>query len=329
MVRTISRHPLALCTAVLAFALVASPAAAQTGQVRGKVVDAQNKPIEGAKVTIARKDATNPKFTVTTKRAGDFLQVGIPTGDYTVTAEKDGLTQTYDVKVGVDMKEVNFSLKPGGAGGEMSKEEAAKAAARVEGIKTAFAEGAALSNAGKHDEAIAKFEAVLAEVPKCAECYTNIGSIKTMKKDYEGAEAAFKQALTVNPESVEAYNGLASLYNAQKKFKEAQEMSNEAAKRGAAGAAGGGGSADALYNQGVIAWNANDFAAASEHFSGAVKANPNHAEAHFMLGRAYLNLGKLPEAAEEFQTYVKLAPTGPNAKEAQTNVDSLKPYIKK
>jgi tetratricopeptide (TPR) repeat protein len=315
------------CAVALGLTLIAAPALAQTGQVRGKVVDAQNKPIDGAKVTIVRADGGNPKFNISTKRGGDFLQVGLPPGDYLITAEKGDLKQSFPVKIGLEMKEVNFTLKPGGAGGEMSKEEAAKEAARREAIKTAFAEGATLTNEGKHDEAIAKFEQVLKDVPKCTECYVNIGHVKSQKKDYEGAEAAFKQALTVNPESTEAYNGLATVYNAQKKFKEAQEMSAEAAKRAPAGAAGG--NADALYNQGVIAWNANDFAAASEHFSSAIKANANHAEAHFMLGRAYLNLGKLPEAAEEFQTYVKIAPNGPNFKEAQTNVEALKPYIKK
>jgi TolA-binding protein len=47
-----------------------------------------------------------------------------------------------------------------------------------------------------------------------------------------------------------------------------------------------------------------------------------------MLGRVYLNLGKLAEAAKEFETYVKIAPTGKNAKDAQTNFDMLKPMIK-
>jgi hypothetical protein len=47
-----------------------------------------------------------------------------------------------------------------------------------------------------------------------------------------------------------------------------------------------------------------------------------------MLGLANLNLGKLPEAGKEFETYLKLAPTGPNAKAAQTNFDMLKQYIK-
>lgn len=319
------RRSRALCAVALGLILMAAPANAQTGQVRGKVVDEKNKPMQGAKVTIARADnPTTPKFTVNTKRNGEFMQVGIPTGDYIVTAEKDGLKQSFPVRVGLESKDVNFVLQPGG---EMSKEEAEKEAARIAGIRALFSEGATLSNEGKYDEAIAKFEQVLQEVPQCAECHNNIGSIKTLKKDYEGAEASYKQALTINPESVEAYNGLATLYNVQKKFKEAQAMSAEARKRAPAGAGGAG--ADTIYNQGVIAWNASDFAAATEHFSAAIKADPTHAESHFMLGRAYLNLGKLPEAAEEFQEYVKLAPNGPNAKEAQTNVEALKPYIKK
>jgi tetratricopeptide (TPR) repeat protein len=327
MVRSkFGRGSLTICAVVLGLGLIVPPAFAQTGQVRGKVLDAQNKPIDGAKVTIVRKDGANPKFELTTKRNGEFLQAGVPSGDYIVTATKDKLVQAFEVKVGLAMNEVNFALgAPTTAG--MSKEEAAKNAARIEAIKAAFAAGATLSNEGKHDEAIAKFEEVIKEVPQCTECYTNIGSVKTQKKDYEGAEAAFKQALTINAESVDAYNGLATLYNAQKKFKEAQAMSAEAAKRTAT--VGGSGNADALYNQGVIAWNANDFAQASEHFAAAIKVTPTHAESHFMLGRAYLNLGKLPEAAAEFQEYVKIAPNGPNAKEAATNVEALKPYIKK
>jgi len=130
----------------------------------------------------------------------------------------------------------------------------------------------------------------------------------------------------VNPESAESYNGLANAYNAQKKFPEAQAMNAEASKRMTA--AGGPGNADAFYNQGVIAWNGNDFPKAQELFAAAVKANDKHAEAHFMLGQANLNLGKLPEAAKEFETYLKIAPTGPSAEKAKANFEMLKQYIK-
>lgn len=318
---------LAICAVALGLTAMAAPAFAQTGQLRGKVVDAQNKPVEGAKITIVQTDS-NTKLEVKSKKGGEYLQIGLQPGNYKITAEKDGLTQEFSVRIGLDMKELNFTLKPGGGGGgPMTKEEAAKAAARVEGLKAAFAEGASLSNAGKHDEAIAKFNEVLTAVPKCTECYINIGSVYAQKKDYVQSEASFRKALEIDPNSAEAYNGLATIFNDQKKFTEAQAMSAEASKR--ASAAGGGvANPDTLYNQGVIAWNANDFAKAHEHFSAAVAANANHAESHFMLGRCNLNLGKLPEAAKEFETYVKIAPNGPNAKEAQSNFEMLKQYIK-
>lgn len=309
---------------VLTLVALAAPAFAQTGQLKGKVVDAQNKPVSDAKVTMVAAD-TNRKFDTKTNRNGEFLQIGLPPGNYSVTAEKNGLTQSFDVKVGMDTKEVNFTLQPGG-GGKMTPEEAKKEAERVEGIKTAFAQGAELTNAGKYDEAITKFNEVIAQVPKCAECYVNIGAIHSRKQEWDKAEESYKKALEVNPDSVEAYNGLANVYNSQKKFKEAQAMSNEASKRG--GATAGGGNAESLYNQGVIAWNANDFPKAQELFAAALKVDDKHAEAHFMLGQAYLNLGKLPEAAKEFETYTKIAPNGPNAEKAKANFEMLKQYIK-
>jgi cytochrome c-type biogenesis protein CcmH/NrfG len=319
---------LTICAVVIGLTAAAAPASAQTGGMKGKVVDAQNKPVDGATVTLVQQD-TNSKFTLKSKK-GEFMQIGLPPGSYVVTVEKDGLKTTANVRVSLDIAETTITLKPGGSGGSMSKEEAAKAAAKMEALKAAFAEGAALSNAGKFDEAVAKFNQVIVEVPKCTECYINIGATYAQKKDYVQSEAAYKKALELDPNSVESYYGLAAIYNDQKKFPEAQAASAEASKRsGAATAAGGGApNADALYNQGVIAWNANDFPKAQEHFAAAVAANPNHAESHFMLGRTNLNLGKLPEAAKEFEIYVKIAPTGPNAKEAQTNFEMLKQYIK-
>ena len=319
-------RPLVICAMVLGLAALTVPAAAQTGQVRGKVTDAESKPVEGAKVTIQQLD-NNTKFEVKSKKNGEFMQIGLPPGQYKITAEKDGLSASKTSRISLDMAEVNLTLTKGGAAAEgVSKEDRAKAEAKVAGIKAAYAEAAALTNAGKHDEAIAKFNEVLKEVPKCGECYMGIGLANTNKKDYPAAEAAFKQVLTLDPNSADAYNGLATIYNDQKQFDKAKEMSAEAMKRAPAGAAGGG--ADAMYNAGVIAWNANDFAKAAENFAAAVAANPNHGEAHFMLGQAYLNQGKLPEAAKEFEAYLKIAPNGPNAAKAKANAEMLKAYVK-
>jgi Flp pilus assembly protein TadD len=316
---------LAICAMVLGLAAIAVPASAQTGMVKGKVVDAEKKPVEGAKVTLQQVD-NNSKFELKTKKNGEYMQIGLPPGQYKITVEKDGPTSTNTTRISLDMTELDFTLTKGGSGEGMSKEDAAKAAAKVAGIKAAYAEAATLSNAGKYDEAIAKFNEVLKDVPKCPECYIGIGASNAAKKDYAASEAAYKKAIELDPNMVDAYNGLATIYNDQKKFTEAQAMSAEGMKRATAGGASGG--ADSMYNAGVISWNANDFPKAQEQFGAAVAANPNHAEAHFMLGRVYLNLGKLPEAAKEFEAYTKIAPNGPNAKEAATNFEMLKTYIK-
>jgi tetratricopeptide (TPR) repeat protein len=308
MGRHIVSRSLVICAMVLGLVALTVPAAAQTGQVRGKVTDAEGKPVEGAKVTIQQLD-NNTKFEVKSKKNGEFMQIGLPPGQYKITAEKDGLSASKTNRISLDMAEVNLTIT------------------KVAGIKAAYAEAAALTNAGKNDEAIAKFNEVLKDVPKCAECYMGIGLANTNKKDYPAAEAAFKQVLTLDPNSADAYNGLATIYNDQKQFDKAKEMSAEAMKHAPAGAAGGGG-ADAMYNAGVISWNANDFAKAAENFAAAVAANPNHAEAHFMLGQAYLNQGKLPEAGKEFEAYLKIAPNGPNAAKAKANAEMLKAYIK-
>jgi len=312
--------------AVLSLAALAAPVFAQTGQLKGKVMDAQNTPLRDALIIIIAKD-TNRRIETKTDATGQWRQIGLPPGEYAITAQKDKLAQSFDVKLGVETKEVNFSLEPGGGGGKAAAEAAKKEEARRAGLMAKFAEGAELTNAGKFDEALAKFDEVLKDVPKCGECYTNIGAIHTRQQDWPKAEEAYKKAIEANPDLVDAYNGLANVYNAQKKFNEAQAMSAEATKRATAGGAGAG-NADALYNAGVIAWNANDFPKAQELFASAVKANDKHAEAHFMLGQAYLNTGKLPEAAKEFETYAKIAPNGPNAEKAKANFEMLKQYIK-
>ena len=320
----IGRRLLAIAVLVLGLAAFAIPAQAQTGAVKGKVVDGKNKPVEGAKITISMIQGMNRKFETKTNRKGEFVQIGLSPGAYEVIAEKDGLTQSFPVRVGLDTQEVNFTLKPGGEGVGASDEERKKAEARMAAIRTAFDEGVALSSAGKYDEAIAKFNEVAAQAPKCTECYTNIGSINLRKKDLDAAEAAYKKAIEINPNSADAYNGLATVYHSQKKFDLAAEASTKAQQLTAAANPGGGGSASSSFNQGVILWNAGKIQDAKKNFEDAVRLDPKLADAHYWLGMALVNEGKLPEAAPHFEDYLKLAPSGQYADTAKGILATIK-----
>src|SRR5688572_5860324 len=154
---------LVLPVVLVAIAAWASPAAAQTGQVKGKVVDAKNQPMEGAQVTIEMTEGMNRKYEVKTNRRGEFIQIGLQPGQYKITASKDGMSQSFPQRVGLDMAEVNFTLKPGSSA-DVSDADRKKAEARNAAIRGAFDEGVKLGNEQKYDEAIAKFNEVIAQL---------------------------------------------------------------------------------------------------------------------------------------------------------------------
>jgi cytochrome c-type biogenesis protein CcmH/NrfG len=310
---------------VLGLALFAAVGYAQTGRLKGKVVDAANKPVEGATVVMESKEL-NRKLSTKTDRRGEYTHF-LPPGEYSVTVSKDNLTQTQVTKVSIDERELNFTLTAGGGGGggAMSEADRKKMEAERTAVQAAFTEGATLSNAGKYDEAVAKFNEVIAKLPKCVECYTNIALINIRKKDFPAAEAAYKKAIELQPTSADAYMGLANVYNAQGKSDLALEASAQASKLGGSGgAAAGGGSADALFNQGVIAWNASKAEEAMKLFQQAVAADPKYADAHYWLGMANVNQGKLPEGVKSFEEYLKLAPTGQYADQAKGMIAAIK-----
>ena len=326
------RRTVAISFLAFGLALVAAPAFAQSGQIRGKVVDAQDQPVDGATILIENLDKGAKPITTKTNKKGEYIQVGLYPGKYKITASKGDLKVTKDTDIHLDMLVFDLKLVAGGGGGAaMSKEEAAKAKARAEALTKAFADGVALSNEGKTDEAVAKFNEVIATMPDCAECYANIGMIQTKAKKYDEAEAAYKKAIDMKPGFAEAYNGLANLYNAQKKFdlaaeagKKALELSGSAGTAGAGGAAGGGASASAIFNQGVILWNAGKIPEAKAQFEQATKLDPNLADAQYWLGMALVNGGDMAGAKPKFETYLKLAPTGQYAEQAKSLVAAIK-----
>ena len=61
----------------LIVALVFSAPAAAQSVIRGKVVDAQGKPVEGASVTIEATESSR-RAQVKTNRNGEFMQIGLP-----------------------------------------------------------------------------------------------------------------------------------------------------------------------------------------------------------------------------------------------------------
>jgi tetratricopeptide (TPR) repeat protein len=306
----------------LVMALVlASPALAQS-VVRGKVVDAQGRAIQDATIVFEAQDA-NRKMQTKTDKNGEFLQVGLQSGAYSVTASKDGVgsqTLKSNVRQGPNQP-LSFSLTPASSLTAADKEAAvalqASAGAALEAMK-----------AGRHDEAITKFNEVIAKLPTCSDCYYNIGVAYSNKQQYAEAETAFKKVIELKPDSGEAYTGLANIYNAQKKFDLAADASAKATQY-SGGAAGGAAGAEATYNQGVVLFNAGKFAEAKVQFEAATKADPNMAMAHYQLGMANLNTGDFAGAVAALEAYLKVDPNGPKAAEVKAALPAVQAMVKK
>jgi tetratricopeptide (TPR) repeat protein len=323
MVRPVNgRHLwLVACAALVAIAMTLPVAAQSTGMVRGVVKDAAGKTVEGAKV-IVEAEGNNRKFETKSDKKGEFVQIGLAPGPYKVSAEKDKLVSAptpVNVRISAGAP---LTLVIGAGGGGASPEAAAKNAE----LKKTFEEGVAASRAGNHDDAIAKFQHAAELNATCYDCYYNIAYSQTQKKDLEKAEAAYKKAIELKADYGEAYSGLANIYNMQRKFDEAAAASAKAMELSGAGGGGAasGGSPDALFNQGVILWNAGKIADAKKQFEATIAAKPDHAEAHYQLGMALVNEGNLAAAGAEFEKYVQLAPNGPNAATAKGILATIK-----
>lgn len=284
MVRRICGRPSWLFTVALIASLIAAvPAFAQsTGMVKGVVMDDKNQPVPDAKVTLEMVGGTGRKFETKTNKKGEYIQIGLASGQYKVVAEKDKLGSA-PATVGVranTTQEANLMLAMASAAA--TKEAQAKNAA----ITKTFDEGVQLSNAGNHDAAIAKFQEAIAIIPTCYNCYNNIAYSYTAKKDFTNAEAAYKKSIEVKADDAAAYVGLAGIYFNTGKAADAQPLVEK-----------------------------------------AVSLDPSNPDAHYIYGMT-LVATDAAKAKAQFEEFVKLAPTSPNAAIANSLIAELAKQIK-
>ena len=291
----------------LAVVLAVSSPATDQSMLRGTVIDGEGQRVEGATVTIVALEGQS-QAEMTTNERGEFQQIGLASGPYTITVTKDNLSQqlTDTLSQGRPL-EVEFTLAPP-AGSEINEE------------MTALGDQAlAAMREGRDAEAIQIFNEILLTLPNCNDCYYNLGVAYSNQEQYDEAVGAFRRTVQLAPDYAEAYTGLANVYNIQQEYDLAAEAGAKAAEFGT----GVGENAQAIYNQGVILWNAGNFADAKAQFEAAIAADPTIAMAHYQLGMANLNLGMVPEARQAFEGYLEADPNGEKAAEVDGFLQQL------
>ncbi len=315
-----------LITLLLTVVCATSSFSQSTGILRGRVTGPDGVGVPGVKIVITGQQRPIRTFETETNEEGQYRMMGLRDSSYEVSAttETTSAMAVFTIRGGQNLTvDLDLGASAAAATAALSEEDLANEARREE-LSASFEQGVAASAAGDYVEAIAQFEIAVSIVDTCYSCYHNIGLAHVELDQMDEAEVAFMAAIELRADNAASYTGLAGIYNAQRRFAEAAEMSAEAARL-SGGGAGAATDPVAVYNQGVIYWNAGAFPEAKEQFEQAVALDPSNADAHYQLAMASLNLGDMTTAVGALEKYIEIAPDGQYADQARGMVQQLKP----
>jgi tetratricopeptide (TPR) repeat protein len=297
---------------------------AQTGNIKGKVIDVDGKPVTGATISIDRLQI-NQHFEVKTDRNGQFLHAGLPTGQYKVAVIRDGKTVAANENVRVNFggeTPVDFDLKNARAAGAVSDEEKKKIAeekAKNDATKASFEGARAAVTAKNYDEAIRLFKEAAEKDPTQHVIYANLADVYSTQRKYDEAAEAYKKAIELKPDEAPYYNNLGIVYGNAGKIDEATQNLQKAAELNPAGAG------QSWYNLGAVLTNKGKVKEASDAFKKAIEVNPQMASAYYQLGISYFGSpATIPDAIPVLEKFLTMQPTGPDADAAKQLIEAAK-----
>jgi len=303
----------ALLLCVLAVPLFAQ----QTVAARGRVVDGEGNPVPGVKVLLDYRGHVVQKYRTKTDKNGEFIHLNVYEGQYQVTLSKDDVGEVsfpFAVRELASTEkppDLRFSPRPAppppppGSGLAPAAEVpgAAPADAQLDFTQIAADINAAtaLSREGHEDEAIAAYEAILAQAPNIPLVHYRMAESQKKKGDAAAAGAGYRRSIELDPKFVDGYVGLATVLAESGKGDEAV-----AAIR--SGVAEDETSGRLRYALGVLEMHAGHNREAREALLKAAELDPENFETQYHLGTLALNMGDTAEAVSRFRQFIEAAP---------------------
>jgi tetratricopeptide (TPR) repeat protein len=157
------------------------------------------------------------------------------------------------------------------------------------------------------DEASREVDSALLADPGCAQAFSMRAFIKLAEKDSQGAVADAKRAASLDPGDAESFIALTMAYNSLKDFQKAEEAVQHALSLRPDSWQARLELAKSFYGQGelVLALCELDL------------ANIDFPDAHLVRGNVLMQLGRNPEAVEEFSAFMREAPGDPRREQIQ------------
>lgn len=168
-------------------------------------------------------------------------------------------------------------------------------------------DGLQLMRQGRRDEAVAAFEAVLAQAPAHVGALISLGSARFAAKDLAGAEALYRRALAAQPRQPTALRNLAVLLAEQERHADALALADAALAAEPA-------HTEALLARGNALTGLGDHAEAAEAYRAAARHPAAAYEALTKLGLALAAQGDGKAALQALDRAVALKPDDPLAR---------------
>ena len=124
----------------------------------------------------------------------------------------------------------------------------------------------------------------VAALPSSAELKFRLGWNYSVQGRHAAAVEQFQQVIRLDPQRHQAYDFIARMYMAQEKREETQQLLQQALAAHPDASA-------LLARLGVLLLDAGNPVQASEYLERAIREDPDHAEAYYSLGQAYLRTG--------------------------------------
>ena len=344
------RLSLAMMAAMI-LALLVPAAWAQTGSIKGSIIDVEGKPIAGAQILMVSKE-TGRKYALKSDKNGQIFSLGIASGQYDVTvndANGQLLTKYSNFPVKLDENRLDIDMKKEHAATQqtMSEEQkkqmeaVAKENMTIKGLNEKLAAAKTASDTGNFDQAVEILTQATQQDPNRDLLWLKLGDAQraaalkstdqaAKKAGFEGSLESYKKALSLagntKPDILGAtYNNMADSYARIGQAEEAIKSYDQAAASNPPGAG------SYYFNEGAVFTNTGKVDDAIKAFDKAIAADPTKATAYYwkgvnLMGKATLKGNKMeaPEGtAEAFNKYLELEPTGPFADPAKQMLASI------
>lgn len=351
--------------AILLVALVCilSPrAAAQTGTIRGQIMDVAGKP--WANITVQAVSDQGAKAEAKTDESGNYTIRNVRAGIYSVLVILPEPNKPYELKCRVQSGEeakvdVNFKdvVAKQGVEAQEQVKKAEEAKVKFEGLKAHFTAGNALLEQEKtakaelqkatpdqrdaakqkladlSDQASKEYQAAQQAAgekdPNMHLIWAKLGEAYDTANRNEEAAQAYQQAITAKPDVPGYYNNLGNVLARAGKIDEAKAAYTKSAELDPPNAA------TAWRNFGISLYNANRLGDAVEPLQKSAELDPKNAQTWYLLGASLVykmtikKVGdkQVPEFApgtiEAYQKAIELDPNGPFGAQAKAGLEQL------